>query len=110
VVRLVEVHEHVLALSPGDPQDLAETAPVEEGVVAAVLLLECAEEVELLRDKRRSRRRRCKWRRLGRLLLVNMDAPWAAPRSTARYRPRQPLDDAGREPRHGPSEAAAGVP
>jgi hypothetical protein len=40
VVRLVEVHQHVLALSPGDPQDLSETAPIEEGVVAAVLLLE----------------------------------------------------------------------
>ena len=59
VARVVEVHEHVLALSPGDPEDLAETAPVEERVVAAVLLLECAEEEELLWHEGRRRRWWC---------------------------------------------------
>lgn len=77
----MEVHEDILAFSLGNPQDLAETAPVEERMVVAVLLLKRAEEEQLLWHKRG-------WRPLlWRLLLVNLDAPGTTPRSPASYGP-----------------------
>lgn len=86
MVRVMEVQEHKLALPLGNPQDLGETAPIEEWMVAAVLLLKYAEEEQLLWHEGRRKRR---WPlALGWLLLVNLDIPRAPPRSPASYRPR----------------------
>jgi hypothetical protein len=102
VARVVEVHENELALPPRGPQGVGEAAPVEEGVVAAVLLLEDAEEEELVGDELRRRRRR-------RQEMVG-NRGVTPPRGAAGDGPRQPLHDAGRQPRQGPGEVVARVP
>jgi len=102
VARVVEVHEDELALPPRGPQRVGEAAPVEEGLVATVLLLEQAEEEELLGDERRQRKLRWRWW----LEMVGV----APPRGAAGDGPRQPLHDGRRQPRQGPGEVVARVP